>query len=121
VRVTAGSLLLLSIVLLCADAYTAARMTDDCCCAGMSKNACPLKQPGRRVCDPHRRNCSLEQADAAAGTRYSRWRDTRDPSALTENPFRVWAPPAALSFPSPARSHADARNRAPEMPPPRNS
>src|ERR1700682_1929287 len=101
-RVTAGWLLLVSIVLLSADGFTPVT-TNDCCCAGMSKKACPLKQRGRPSCDDHgRTHCSLARSDSGTDTRYRPSRDSRDPSTLTETPFRAWAQPVAVPF-APAR------------------
>src|ERR1700674_222052 len=101
-RVTAGSLLVATIVLLFADALTAVRMTKDCCCAGMSKMTCPLKQGGRYSCDVHgRAHCSLARPGAGTGAQFGRSHDSRDDSTLTEFRFRLWAPSADRSF-SPA-------------------
>jgi hypothetical protein len=120
-RLTAGWLLLLNFVLLFAGALPAARMTNDCCCTGMSSNTCPLKQPGRRSCDSSGRTCSIRQADAGTAAQYLRSLDTRDPSTLTWNPVRVWPPSAALSFASPASPHPEGRHPSPETPPPRTA
>jgi hypothetical protein len=68
---TAAWFLVPSTVLLSADAHTAARMKNNCCCAGKSKNVCPLKHPGRGSCD-RGHVCSIERADAGVAAQHVR-------------------------------------------------
>jgi hypothetical protein len=118
-RLTAGWLLLINFVLLFAGALPSARITNDCCCAGMS-GTCPLKQ-SRHSCDDHGRTCSIERSDPGTAAQYLRSLDARDPSTLTNNSVRVWPPSAALSFASDASLYPAARHPSPETPPPRNA
>jgi hypothetical protein len=121
-RLTARWLLLVIIAPFFADAFTVARMPNDCCCAGMSKGACPLKQRGRLSCDDHgRAHCSLNRPDAGTAAQYRRSLESRHPSTLTQNPIRVWTPSVALSFEPASDPHPNALDRSPEIPPPRAS
>lgn len=118
-RITASWLLALSIALLFADAYTAARMTKDCCCAGMA-NSCPLKQASHRACD-HNRTCSIERSDAGTAEQYLRSEVTREPSTLTGYHFQVRTPSVAWLVTSSSEAHPIALNTSPEIPPPRSA
>ena len=122
-RVTAGWLLLVSIGLLFADTFTAARIASDCCCAGMSgmaKSACPLKQHDRPSCDDHGRgHCSLSRSDASTGAQNRRAPDSRDPSMLTGVASQETALSAGLSFASSNDTEPDSLNPSPETLPPR--
>ena len=122
-RITAGWLLLVSIGLLFADTFTAARVASDCCCAGMTglvKGTCPLKQRDRPSCDDHgRRHCSLSNSDASTDAQNRRAPDSRDPSKLTDIASRETAPSAALSFTSENDNEPGSLSPSPETPPPR--
>jgi hypothetical protein len=123
-RVTAGWLLLVSIGLLVADTFLAARTPNACCCAamaGMAKNAsCPLKQQSQRSCDLHGRgHCSLDRTDTSTDAQNRRAPDSRDPSTLTEVESTKPAVSRVFLFASETDAHPHSQNPLPETPPPR--
>jgi hypothetical protein len=119
-RVTAGWLLALSIALLFADAYAAARMTKSCCCAAMSKNACPLRQPSHRTCSQST-SCSMDRSDAGTSAQFLLSQQNREPSTLTGSPVREWRPSVARLFVPSSDALPNALNTPPDIPPPRSA